>query len=303
MHGTPKTIVFGKNGFLGSYLFKHYQHNPNFYFGYKSKGNKLVIESYGLPTKELPWGYEALTMVVHDLNPEVVINAIALTDAKRCEKSPTLAQQANTDIPATLAIASNQVDARIVHISTDAVFGQNGANFKESDEPCPKSVYGKTKLHGEEAVIKYAGKYLIVRTNFYGHHNTKPTLFDYFYSNLLKQRNVEGYTDVVFNPIYVKDLVLGLENFTTQDVQGVLHFVGDEALTKFEFGNRIASQMGTSRELLMPRAFADLNNEEHRKFDLTLSSEFRGSLFSTVFDVNSGIKDAILDAKADQNEL
>jgi dTDP-4-dehydrorhamnose reductase len=303
MNTSQKTLVFGKNGFLGSYLFEHFQSNPNYYFAFRTKDNKLIVGSGNQPTTELPWSDGALIKVINDLRPEIVINAIALANAKRCEESPILAEQANSEIPAALAIGSNQVGARMVHISTDAVFGQRGSHFKETDEPHPTSVYGKTKLQGEKAVMKYASKYLIVRTNFYGYHRTRPTLFNYFYQNLLLERHVSGFTDVFFNPIYVQDLVLGLESFITQDVQGVLHFVGEEVLTKFEFGNKISSQMGIKRELLLTQFFRDLENEGHRKLDLTLSSEVRESFFKCVFDVNSGIRDAILNAKADNNGL
>lgn len=303
MHETPKTIIFGKNGFLGSHLSRHYQHDPNSYFVSRSIGNKLIIESSAHPTRELPWSYEALTEVIHELYPEVIINAIALASAKQCEESPLLAEQANSDIPKVLAIASNHVDARIVHISTDAVFGQKGSHFKESDEPHPKSIYGKTKMQGENAVINYAPKHLIIRTNFFGHHKFKPTLFNYFYQNLLAQHQVQGYNDVLFNPIYVQDLVLGIKSFIKQDTQGILHFVGDEVLTKFEFGSRISLAMGAQGGLLVSQNFADLENEGNRKMDLTLSSEVRKSLFKCVFDINLGVRDAILKAKAGQNEL
>ena len=303
MQETPKTIIFGKNGFLGSHLSRHYQNIPNSYFGSRSNNNKLIIQSRTHPTRELPWSYDALTAVIHELHPEVIINAIALASAERCEKSPLLAEQANSDIPGVLAIASNHIEARMVHISTDAVFGQTGSYFNETDEPHPKSSYGKTKLQGEKAVIKYALKHLIVRTNFYGHHKTKPTLFNYFYQNLLLQRQVQGYNNVLFNPIYVQDLVLGIESFTKQDTQGILHFVGDEVLTKFEFGNKILSQIGGKSGLLSSQIFGELETEGYRKLDLTLSSGVRESLYKCAFDVNSGIKDAILNAKKDKNEL
>jgi dTDP-4-dehydrorhamnose reductase len=303
MHGTPKTIIFGKNGFLGSHLFLHNQNNPNFYFASRSKENKLVIESRDRANKELPWSYEDLMNVIHELQPDAVINAIALANAKRCEESPSLAEQANRDIPAALAIASNHVNATLVHISTDAVFGQQGSHFKETEVPQPKSVYGKTKLQGEEAVIEHASKHLIVRTNFFGHHKTKHTLFDYFYQNLLLKQQVFGYNDVLFNPIYIQDLVLGLESFLMQKTRGILHFVGDEVLTKFEFGRKVSSQMSATNKLVSDQAFKELADQGNRKSDLTLSSEVRESLYKCVFDVNLGIKDAILHAKADENGL
>lgn len=303
MHETPKTIIFGKNGFLGSHLFQHFQENPNSYFAYRSSENKLVIHNSIHQIKELQWSYEALTSEIHELSPEVIINAIALANSEQCEKNPSLAEQSNIEIPTVLALASNHVDARIIHISTDAVFGQEGSFFSENDEPHPKSIYGRTKLLGEISVIKNAPKHLIIRTNFYGYHKTKSTLFNYFYLNLILQGRADGYENVRFNPVYIKDLVFGIENFIDRGTQGILHFVGDEVLSKFDFGNEVSRQLGQQNGMISNQVSKKLDIEFYRKKDLTLSSNVRESLYKCSFDINSGIKDAILRAKADEYEL
>ena len=296
-------MIFGKNGFLGSYLFQHFQKNPNTYFGYRSNENKLIIQNCIHPTKELPWSYEAIASEIHELEPEVVINAIALANAEQCERSPSIAEQANSEIPKVLAIGSCHVGARIIPISTDAVFGQEGSFFREDDEPHPKSIYGRTKLQGELNVLKHAPKHLIVRTNFYGHHKTKPTLFNYFYENLRIQHQADGYENVIFNPVYIKDLVFGIDKFAQRGTQGILHFTGNEVLSKFDFGNEISIQLNQQNGTLSNQVFRKMETEFYRKLDLTLSSGARESLYNCAFDINSGIQDAILSAKADEYEL
>ena len=303
MQETPKIIVFGKNGFLGSYLFRFFQNQENSYFVYKSNEKTLVVLHRDQPTVELLWSHEALLSIVHELQPDVIINAIALISSEKCEANPLLAEQANAEIPAVLATAASHVGARIVQISTDAVFGQPGSNFTEDDDPHPISIYGKTKLQGERAVAELAPKHLILRTNFYGHHQSKPTLFDYFYKNLLSEGSVQGYEDVVFNPVYVKDLVSGIQKFIEVEVQGILHFVGDEVLSKFDFGNKISLQMGYRNGRLSPQNFGDLESVGPRKLDLTLSSRARKSIYQSIFDIDSGIGDAILNAKVEKSEL
>ena len=303
MQETPKSIVFGKNGFLGSHLNRFDPKNQNSYFGYKSAQNKLIITNKENPIIELPWSYEALVSVIHKLQPNEIINTIALINAEHCEKSPLLAEQANSEIPAVLATAASQVGATMVQISTDAVFGQVGSHFSENDEPHPISVYGKTKRQGEMAVMALAPKHLIIRTNFYGYHKTKQTLFNYFYQNLLLDRKVHGYEDVIFNPVYVKDLVHGMRKFIDARVQGILHFVGDEVLSKFDFGSRISQEIGQHSGQLTRQMFQGFETQSHPKLDLTLSSEIRKALYTCTFDIGSGIRDAILDVKADRNEL
>lgn len=303
MQDDTKTLIFGKNGFLGSHLHTQLRSNSDTTFGYRSKNNKLIIERNSRIIRELSWGYHDLIGVIHELQPQVVVNAIALTNVERCESSPNLAWQANSEIPSILAIASNQVGARIIQISTDAVFGQNGSHFRENDEPQPKSIYGKTKLQGEKEVIRHAPKHLIVRTNFYGHHESRPTLFNYFYNNLLSGNSAKGYSNVIFNPVYVKDLVSGIEYFIKNETQGILHFVGDEVLSKYDLGSEILRQIGNPQGLLTSHEIGNEETYSFQKLDLTLSSEIRESLFKCNFDVMSGVRDAIINAKGDENEL
>jgi len=298
-----KIIIFGKNGFLGSYLFKRYHENPYVFFCFRSADNKLVVQNMGLFQETEDWNLKALSRLIHKLEPRVVINAIALANLEKCEKYPLLAFEANAEIPKAIALACDVVDSRMVHISTDAVFGQEGSLFTESIEPVPSSVYGKTKLQGETYVMELAEKHLIIRTNFFGYHSFKSTLFNFFYSNLISKKEIFGYKDVYFNPIYVKDLVLGIEHFASQNTNGLLHFVGNEVLSKFDFGNIILSQIGQESNLLYPQNFASRNLESFRKYDLTLSSNFREKHFLCAFDVNSGITDAILVAKEEENDI
>ena len=300
---SKKIMIFGKNGFLGSYFFKFYQKNPNVYFCFKNSENKLVVQNVNLSRDMGIWDHNTLSLLIHKMEPNLVINAIALANIEECERNLLLAFEANATIPKVLAAACNEVEARIIHISTDAVFGQEGSLFTEIAVPVPTSNYGKTKLQGEKFVMEYSEKHLIIRTNFFGHHNLKSTLFNYFYGNLLAKHKVVGYSDVVFNPIYIRDLVLGIERFVLLESQGILHFVGNEVLSKFDFASKILHQIGHDSSLLKPQTFGSLNVDLFRKTDLTLSSNFRENLFSCVFDVNSGIEDAILSAKGDTDEF
>ena len=108
---------------------------------------------------------------------------------------------------------------------------------------------------------------------------------------------------MVFNPVYIKDLVLGIQKFIEVGVQGILHFVGDEILTKYDFGNKILLEMDPHNGRLTSQKFGDLETAAHQKLDLTLSSRTRKSIYQSVFDIDLGIRDAILNAKVEKSEL
>ena len=97
--------------------------------------------------------------------PDVVINSAAYTDVDGCEENQETAYAVNGDGVRNLALACSEVDCPLVHVSTDYIFnGENTRPWVEDDEIGPISVYGKSKLKGEEAILEILDKFFIVRT-------------------------------------------------------------------------------------------------------------------------------------------
>ncbi|MEM6253699.1 MAG: dTDP-4-dehydrorhamnose reductase [Cyanobacteria bacterium P01_D01_bin.156] len=99
------------------------------------------------------------------LHPDAIINAAAYTAVDKAETEPELAYRINRDAPEQMALAAQKCGTTLIHISTDYVFdGLKGLPYKETDETNPGSVYGASKLAGEEAIQRVDGKYVILRT-------------------------------------------------------------------------------------------------------------------------------------------
>ena len=110
---------------------------------------------------------EDVTEFVSNCKPDVIINCAAYTAVDKAEEDLDLARKINADGPKNLAIAAKNADCILVHISTDYVFGGNLSLeeiYKEDDEKAPETVYGKTKLEGEEAITANTENYYIFRT-------------------------------------------------------------------------------------------------------------------------------------------
>jgi dTDP-4-dehydrorhamnose reductase len=109
---------------------------------------------------------ESVTSFVRDCRPDVIINAAAYTNVDAAERECDLARSANTQGPANIAIASRDVRARLIHISTDFVFDGTSSTPYHPDSPTnPLSVYGLTKRDGETAVLGLHPEHsLILRT-------------------------------------------------------------------------------------------------------------------------------------------
>ncbi len=110
---------------------------------------------------------DELAATVRAVRPDVIVNAAAHTAVDKAEAEPALARTINAEAPAVLAREAAAMNAWLVHYSTDYVFDGSGEQpWKEDDPTGPLSVYGRTKLQGEQAVRAAGCKHLILRTSW-----------------------------------------------------------------------------------------------------------------------------------------
>lgn len=225
--------------------------------------------------------------------PEVVINCIALTSAEKCENNPNEAYFVNAEIPFMLAKITSQLNMKIIQISTDAVFGQTGSSFSLTDKPVPRSIYGKSKLLGEINVLQANLEHLIVRTNFFGNSLGRKTLFDYFYDRLVINEYAIGFTNQIFSPMYIEDLVLNLIRAIKLGVGGTIHMGGKDIITKFNFGVEIARQLGVDQKFIVAEEYQNSPNKPFRNLNISLDSVSSEKIIRDNSDLENGIKRAI----------
>lgn len=110
---------------------------------------------------------ESLVATVRAVAPDVIVNAAAHTAVDKAESEPNLARAINATAPGVLAREAKALGAWLVHYSTDYVFDGSGSQARAEDAPTgPLSVYGRTKLEGEEAIRAAGAKHLIFRTSW-----------------------------------------------------------------------------------------------------------------------------------------
>lgn len=109
----------------------------------------------------------ALTNMITNLNPDVIVNAAAYTMVDKAETDQVQAFLLNEHLPLALAKIADKQNALLVHYSTDYVYPGNGEKpWLESDKTSPLSIYGKSKLAGDVAIMTYCRNYLIFRTSW-----------------------------------------------------------------------------------------------------------------------------------------
>lgn len=153
-----KIIVTGCNGQLGRAINQLYEGNKE----YELVNTDFNIE--GVKSVDIS-DLDSVVALFKEVNPYAVINCAALTNVDGCETMVDAAYKINAIGPRNLSIASSEVGAKLVHISTDYVFRGDGTKpYTEFDAPAPKAMYGITKLAGEEFVKQFADNYFIIRT-------------------------------------------------------------------------------------------------------------------------------------------
>jgi dTDP-4-dehydrorhamnose reductase/4-ketoreductase len=201
-------------------------------------------------------GSVAAALAAH--RPDAVVNAAAMTDVDGCERDPQAAHRANVDGPRTLARACREAGARLVHVSTDFVFdGTKREPYTIEDAPNPLSVYGRTKLEGEEAVRAELADAVVARTSWVfgkGGKNFASRLFEY----AAKTSVLKGITDMRSVPTYAPDLAARLVEILALGAPGTYHVTGSGDATWFDVAREALDLAGRSDVTLLPTTVAEL---------------------------------------------
>jgi len=183
--------------------------------------------------------------VLTGLKPRVVINAVAYTDVDGCETNAERAFAVNGAGVRNLALATREVGARLVQVSTDYVFdGSKGSPWNEDDPVNPLSVYGRSKLQGEENA-RLNPDHLIVRTQWlYGLHGKN------FVETMLRlgaeRDELAVVHDQVGSPTWTVDLCLAIKALLAVDLRGTYHAADSGSCSWRDFAEAVFRESGMS---------------------------------------------------------
>ncbi|SHJ79703.1 dTDP-4-dehydrorhamnose reductase [Clostridium amylolyticum] len=187
---------------------------------------------------------KAVRLYLKELKPDVVINPAAFTNVDACETSIDTAFKVNALAARNMAMVCEEIGAKLIHISTDYVFsGVGTVPLKEHDMTAPVSIYGKTKLAGENFVREFCSKYFIVRTAWLYGYNGKN--FVYTIMNAAKEK---GHLTVVDdqrgNPTNAEDLAHHIVKLAVTEDYGVYHCTGEGECSWYDFAKAIVEYSG-----------------------------------------------------------
>lgn len=234
-----RIIITGANGQLGRAI--------NKILGNRSDVTILNTGS-GEPTAYCPIKLDvtnpvAVMNLIQDLKPEIIINCAAHTGVDLCESEQERAYRINVLGPKNLATAAEAMEAKLIHISTDYVFdGEGEKPYTEEDSTNPQSVYGKTKLEGENFVRSLCERHFIIRTAWlYGEgRNFVKTMLCLLENN----SEIRVVYDQVGCPTSALELARAVEFLMNTEAYGTYHGVCEGAASWYDFAVEIFKQAG-----------------------------------------------------------
>jgi dTDP-4-dehydrorhamnose reductase len=230
-----RILVTGKNGQVDTSL--------------KSIGDQLGLEviRIGLPEIDLSMP-DTLEAAVREAAPDVIVSSAAYTAVDKAETEAELAVKINSEAPAELARLASDLNIPILHLSTDYVFdGEKQSPYTETDTPGPFSVYGRTKLSGEDRIRAATENHVILRTAWvYSPYGSN------FVKTMLRLGETRDEVNVVADqhgcPTYAPEIARALLAIAQQvaidrdpTLRGTFHLTGDGETTWAEFAQAIFS--------------------------------------------------------------
>ena len=225
-----KILIIGSNGMLGHDLVDVLDENHD-----------LILTTSKI--LDITDKQKTIDFIV-DNKPDIVINSAAYTYVDGCEENQDLAFSVNGEGVRNLALGCSEVDCPLVHVSTDYVFnGENTRPWVEDDEIGPISVYGKSKLKGEEAILEILDKFFIIRTAWLYGYNGKN-----FPKTMLELAENHSEITVVYDevgsPTYTPDLAEAISKLIETDYYGIYHITNSESCSWCEFAKYIFEVAG-----------------------------------------------------------
>ena len=223
-----KILITGCNGQLGNEMQLLEMENPQHTY-FNTDVAELDITDQ-----------KAIETFVEENQIDGIVNCAAYTAVDKAEDNQEICTKLNANAPEYLAAAIEKRGGWMVQISTDYVFdGTNHTPYVESDPVCPNSVYGRTKLAGEEAALKACQKTMIIRTAW-----LYSTFGNNFVKTMIRLGNEKPELGVIFDqigsPTYARDLAVAIFAAINQGiVPGIYHFSNEGVISWYDFTKAI----------------------------------------------------------------
>ena len=215
-----------------------------------------------------------LVRTFEDAQVGMVVHTAGFTNVEECEAKSDLARHINVDLAVNVAQACARLNLPLVHVSTDHLFSGKEPMATETSPVAPINVYGRTKADAELQVLGAHPQALVMRTNFYGWGTSYRRSFsDVVIQGLRSGKELTLFKDVFYTPILIDAAARAVHELVNLKASGIFHMVGDERISKYEFGLKIAKEFKLDAVLIKSGLLADQLSLIQRPHDMSLSNQ------------------------------
>ena len=191
---------------------------------------------------------DEVTQFVHVNRPDVVINCAGLTDVQECENNVDEAYRVNAIGVRNVALAANEVNAKVIQISTDDVFDKESrVPYNEFDNVHPRTIYGKSKEAGEKILTQLLNRFVIIRSSWI--YGIGRDFVDEVLRNVGQGKTMEVPNNQYAAPTSAKELAKVIRYFIDNEEYGLYHVVCPGSCSRYEFARTILEYSGKAGEL------------------------------------------------------
>ncbi len=263
-----KVLITGSNGLLGQKLIYQLIGYPDFMVFATSRGeNRTLIKKR----------YEYIPLDITDekeiqetfdyVQPDIVINAAAMTNVDACEDDKEGCWKLNVDAVQYLVNACEKHSAHFIHVSTDFIFDGVSGPYSEESEPNPLSYYGESKLAAEKIVKTSSCKWSIARTVLvYGvvDNMSRSNIVLWAKGALEAGKELKVVDDQYRTPTLAEDLAHGCILIAKSSAQGIYNITGDEYMCIIDLVKKVARYYQLDESLVKPISSSSLNQKAAR---------------------------------------
>lgn len=231
-----KVLIAGVNGQVGSAVKELLSTNEKF-------------EIYGFNHSEFDISSRnSVRNIIYELIPDVIVNAAAMTNVDLCETEQNKAYNINSLGARNLMQAANEINAHLIHLSTDYVFdGEKKSPYTEFDIPNPQSVYATSKLGGDNEILIYDKSTVLRVAWVFG--NKKGDFFSWVLDGVKNNTIKSLIGDAVCTPTYSNDIAYVINYVILNRIFGLINVANTGETTRLEMGNIFLKKLGIDVEL------------------------------------------------------
>ena len=263
-----KVLITGSNGLLGQKLLHKLRVDEGVNLVATSKGENRVSEKNGYTYFDLDiTNKNAVTQLIASEKPQVVFNTAAMTNVDLCEEKKEACDSLNVNAVQYLSVACQQIEAHLIHISTDFIFDGEDGPYKEEDKPNPLSYYGLSKLKSENIVKESDCNWTILRTIIVfgvGENLSKSNIVLWAKGALEKDEPLNIIDDQFRAPTLAEDLADACILAATKKAYGIFNASGKDIMSIYEIVERIAKHYRNTTKNLNKISTATLNQKAGR---------------------------------------